>query len=335
MANSNTDITKESFAKVNLADTESEKITGESVSAWKDALRRFVTNKGAMASMIIIAAIVLFAIIGPHFFGYDIDDQDVSRANLPPKIGALTWIPAFNGYENGVDIYKEKNVTKNYWFGTDQFGRDLWTRTWKGTQISLIIALIATLADVFIGVVYGGVSGYFGGMIDTVLQRILEIIAGIPNLVWIILLMLIMRPGLITITIAILATSWLSMARIVRGEMLKLKNQEFVLASRTLGAGDGRIIFKHLIPNSIGMIIINTMFSVPNAIFFEAFLSFIGLGIRQPQASLGSLINDGYQMLQIHPYQTLYPGIIISLLLICFNIMGDGLRDAFDPKLRR
>ncbi|MCO7126668.1 ABC transporter permease [Sporolactobacillus shoreicorticis] len=334
-AKSNAEVTKELFVPAYLSDTESEKISGKSVSAWKDALRRFLTNKGAMLSMIILTVIILLALIGPHIFGYDIDNQDVSRANLPPKIEGLTWLPAFSGYENGVDIYKEKNISKNYWFGTDQFGRDLWTRTWKGTQISLIIALIATLADVLIGVVYGGVSGYFGGAVDNALQRILEVIAGIPSLVWIILLILIMQPGLITITIAILATSWLSMARIVRGEMLKLKNQEFVLASRTLGAGDGRIIFKHLIPNSLGMIIINTMFSVPNAIFFEAFLSFIGLGIRQPQASLGSLINDGYQMLQIHPYQTLYPGIIISLLLICFNIMGDGLRDAFDPKLRR
>ncbi|MET1248100.1 oligopeptide ABC transporter permease [Sporolactobacillus sp. STCC-11] len=335
MTTSNADVTKELFVPADLNDSVSEQISGESVSAWRDAIRRFITNKGAMASMIIIFLIVVFAIIGPHFFGYGVDDQDVSRANLPPKIGALSWIPAFSGHEGGVDVYKEKKITKNYWFGTDQLGRDLWTRTWMGTQISLIIALIATLADVFIGVVYGGVSGYFGGMVDNVLQRILEIIAGIPSLVWIILLILILQPGLVTITIAILATSWLSMARIVRGEMLKLKNQEFVLASRTLGANDGRIIFKHLIPNSIGMIIINTMFSVPSAIFFEAFLSFIGLGIRSPQSSLGSLINDGYQMLQIHPYQTLYPGIIISLLLICFNIMGDGLRDAFDPKLRR
>lgn len=335
MTTSNADVTKELFVPADLNDSVGEQISGESVSAWRDAVRRFATNKGAMASMIIIFLIVVFAIIGPHFFGYGVDDQDVSRANLPPKIGALSWVPAFSGHESGVDAYKEKNITKNYWFGTDQLGRDLWTRTWMGTQISLIIALIATLADVFIGVVYGGVSGYFGGLVDNILQRILEIIAGIPSLVWIILLILILQPGLVTITIAILATSWLSMARIVRGEMLKLKNQEFILASRTLGANDGRIIFKHLIPNSIGMIIINTMFSVPSAIFFEAFLSFIGLGIRSPQSSLGSLINDGYQMLQIHPYQTLYPGIIISLLLICFNIMGDGLRDAFDPKLRR
>lgn len=335
MTSSNHDITKDLFTPAGLGDTAADKIAGESVSAWKDALRRFVTNKGAFISMIIIALIVFFAIVGPHFFGYDIDNQDVSRANLPPKISGLEWIPAFSGHENGVDVYKEKNVKTAYWFGTDQLGRDLWTRTWHGTQISLIIALIATLADVLIGVVYGGISGYFGGMTDNVMQRIIEIIAGIPNLVWIILLILIMQPGLLTITVAILATSWLSMARIVRGEMLKLKNQEFVLASRTLGASDQRIIFRHLIPNSIGMIIINTMFSVPSAIFFEAFLSFIGLGIRSPQSSLGSLINDGYQMLQIHPYQTLYPGIIISLLLICFNIMGDGLRDAFDPKLRR
>ncbi|RYM01767.1 ABC transporter permease [Sporolactobacillus sp. THM7-7] len=328
-------VTGDLFVPSDIDHTLSEKIARKSTSVWKDAMRRFVQNKGAMVSMVIIAIIVVMAMIGSVLSPYDIDDQDLTRSNLPPKISTLSWIPLFDGKENGVDTYQQRGITKDFWFGTDSFGRDLWTRTWQGTRISLIIALVATLVDVFIGVVYGGISGYFGGAVDTVMQRILEIIAGIPNLVWIILLILVMKPGLLAITIAILATSWLTMARIVRGQVLKLKDQEFVLASRTLGSSGGRIIVRHLLPNSLGMIIVNTMFSIPTAIFFEALLSFIGLGIRQPEASLGSLINAGYEILQIHPYQTLYPGLVISLLLICFNIMGDGLRDAFDPKLRR
>ncbi|RYL89744.1 ABC transporter permease [Sporolactobacillus sp. THM7-4] len=331
----NTEITKDMFAPADIDHSVSEKIGRRSVSVWKDALRRFVQNKGALISMILLTIIIVAALVSPHFSKYGIDDQDLNRVNLPPKITALSWIPLFSGKEGGVDVYKQNGIKQDFWFGTDSLGRDLWTRTWSGTQISLFIALIAALVDLFIGVVYGGISGYFGTTVDNILQRIVEVIMGIPNLVWIILLILVMKPGLFAITVAILATNWVTMSRIVRGEMMKLKNQEFVLASRTLGASNGRIIFRHLIPNSLGMIIVNTMFSVPNAIFFEAFLSFIGLGIRQPQASLGSLINTGYQQLQIHPYQTLYPGLIISLLLICFNIMGDGLRDAFDPKLRR
>ncbi|RYL91469.1 oligopeptide ABC transporter permease [Sporolactobacillus sp. THM19-2] len=334
MSATNTEVTKEMFVPAEIDHSVSEQITGESISTTRDGLRRFLQNKGAVISLIILIALVVMALIGPHFNNYEIDDQDLERVNLPAKITALSWIPLFDGKEQGVDVYQEKNIKTDFWFGTDSLGRDLWTRTWKGTQISLFIALVAALVDLFIGVTYGGISGYFGGATDTIMQRIVEIISGIPNLVWIILLILIMQPGLFAITVSILATSWVSMSRIVRGEMLKLKNQEFALASRTLGASHGRIILRHLIPNSMGMIIVNTMFSIPSAIFFEAFLSFIGLGIRQPGASLGTLINTGYEVLQLHPYQTFFPGVIISLLMICFNIMGNGIRDAFDPKLR-
>ncbi|GGL45787.1 oligopeptide ABC transporter permease [Sporolactobacillus putidus] len=335
MAMSNEELTKELFTPADISHAASEKLSSEVVSAWKDAFRRLFRNKGAMISLVILIIIIGMSIIGPMTSKYSADDQSLIRSNLPPKVTALSWLPFLNGKENGVDMYQERGVKQDFWFGTDTLGRDQWTRTWDGTRISLLIALIAALADMFIGVVYGGISGYFGGAIDNVMQRIVEIISGIPYLVWVILLILILQPGLLTITIAILATNWIAMSRIVRGEMLKFKNQEFVLASRTLGAGNGRIIFRHLIPNSLGMIIVNTMFSVPNAIFFEAFLSFIGLGIRDPQASLGSLLSSAYTVLQLHPYQTLYPGLVISLLLICFNILGDGLRDAFDPKLRR
>ncbi len=232
------------------------------------------------------------------------------------------------------DVYAAKDLKENFWFGTDGLGRDLWTRTWEGTRISLYIAFLAAAIDMLIGVAYGGISGYYGGRIDNYMQRVIEILLGIPNLVVVILMILILEPGLLSITIAITVTGWISMARIVRGQILKLKSQEFVLASKTLGAPDGKIIRKHLIPNVTGLIVINTMFTIPAAIFFEAFLSFIGLGMPTPIASLGTLIEDGFKSLQIYPHILLFPAIVISLLMIGFNVLADGLRDAFDPKMR-
>ncbi|WP_101843480.1 oligopeptide ABC transporter permease [Halobacillus sp. Marseille-P3879] len=233
------------------------------------------------------------------------------------------------------DVYAAKDMEdQNFWFGTDGLGRDLWTRAWEGTRISLYIAFLAAAIDMIIGVAYGGISAYYGGRVDNYMQRFIEILVGVPNLVIVILMILILDPGILSITIALTITGWISMARIVRGQILKLKNQEFVLASRTLGAPDGRILRKHLIPNVLGLIIINTMFTIPSAIFFEAFLSFIGLGLPTPLASLGTLVEDGFQSLQIYPHILLFPAVIISLIMIAFNMLADGLRDAFDPKMR-
>ncbi|WHY00689.1 oligopeptide ABC transporter permease [Neobacillus sp. DY30] len=233
-------------------------------------------------------------------------------------------------------IYEAKDMKDTYfWFGSDALGRDQWTRLWLGTRVSLIIAFVAAVLDLVIGVAYGGISGFYGGRVDNVMQRIAEILVGIPNLVIILLMMLVLKPGIISIVIALSITGWIGMSRIVRGEVLKLKNQEFVLASRTLGTSNGTIIRKHLVPNISGIIIINTMFSVPGAIFFEAFLSFIGLGIVPPDASLGSLIDLGFDNLRLYPFMLVYPAIVISVLMIAFNIVGDGLRDAFDPKMHK
>jgi len=333
----NNEITKDMFEPVVIDSTESEIIAGKSTSFWKDSLQRLSRNKGAVVAAIILLLIVLLALIGPTMNKYGIDDQNVVRQNLSAKIPGLDkihWLP-FDGSENNVDLYKTQHAKVDFWFGTDDLGRDLWTRTWKGTQISLFIAVVAAAVDLLIGVAYGGISAYFGGKIDNIMQRIVEVILGIPNLVIIILMILILRPGLVSIIVAIALTGWVNMSRIVRAQMLRLKSEEYVLASRTLGASHTRIISRHLLPNTLGQIIINTMFTIPSAIFFEAFLSFIGLGIKDPVASLGSLINRGFGVLQIHPYQVVFPGIVISLLLICFNILGDGLRDAFDPKLRQ
>ncbi|SDZ75061.1 oligopeptide transport system permease protein [Thalassobacillus cyri] len=236
--------------------------------------------------------------------------------------------------EASVDVYAAKGIETNHWFGTDSLGRDLWTRTWHGTRISLYIALLAAAIDMIIGVIYGGVSAYYGGRVDNIMQRIIEVLVGIPNLVIVILMILILEPGILSITIALTITGWISMARIIRGQVLKLKNQEFVLASRTLGAPDSRILKKHLVPNVTGLIVINTMFTIPSAIFFEAFLSFIGLGLPTPIASLGTLIDDGFKSLQTNPHVLIFPAIIISMIMVAFNILADGLRDAFDPKMR-
>lgn len=336
MALPESNITKDMFEPAHLDTEKSEEIAGKSIGFWGDVFRRLGKNKGAVVCGIIILFLIFMALVGPAMDKWSAFNTSLLRVNLPPRIGALAnihWLP-FDGMENGVNVYKAHGVSGNFWFGTDNLGRDLWSRVWLGTRISLLIGIVAAIVDLLIGVTYGAISSYFGGWTDIIMQRIIEIIIGIPNLVLIILLILILQPGLISIIIAIAITNWVGQARIVRGEILKLKSAEFALAARTLGGGHMRIIFKHLIPNSIGMIIINTMFAVPAAIFFEAFLSFIGLGINPPQASLGSLINEGSQVITIHPYQALYPGIIISLLLICFNVFADGLRDALDPKLK-
>ena len=194
---------------------------------------------------------------------------------------------------------------------------------------------MAAIIDTVIGVAYGGISAYFGGRTDNIMQRIVEILTGVPNLILIILFILIFDPGVFTIILAMTITGWIGMSRLVRGQILKLKNQEFVLAARTLGASSNRLIFKHLIPNTLGAIIITLMFTIPSAIFFEAFLSFIGIGLQPPQASLGTLINDGYKELRTFPYLLVIPSVIIVLLMVSFNLLADGLRDAFDPKMRK
>ncbi|MBA2174489.1 ABC transporter permease [Halobacillus locisalis] len=369
---------KDLFVPVNREENEGEKISRPSLSFWQDSFIRLRKNMGAMIGLGILIVIAIMAIFGPYMNEYGEFDQDLSRAKMPPKVEALSWLGMdgtlssvqtadtveeakqkalmrFNNQEDFIqttvlsqggngeqaeveavyDVYAAKDMQDQpFWFGTDGLGRDLWTRTWMGTRISLYIALLAATIDMIIGVAYGGISAYYGGRVDNIMQRIIEILVGIPNLVIVILMILILEPGIISITIALTITGWIGMARIIRGQVLKLKNQEFVLASKTLGAQDNRVLRKHLVPNVLGLIIINTMFTIPNAIFFEAFLSFIGLGLPTPIASLGTLIEDGFNSLQIYPHILLFPAIVISLIMIAFNVLADGLRDAFDPKMR-
>src|SRR5699024_10994477 len=217
----------------------------------------------------------------------------------------------------------------------DQLGRDQWTRIWLGTRVSLIIAFVAAAIDLLIGVAYGGISGYYGARADDIMQRIIEILVGIPKLVYMFLVLIVLESDIISIHLTLTITGWTGMARIVRGEVLKQKNEEYVLAARTLGQSNGKIIMKHLMPNVAGIIIINIMFTIPDAIFFEAFLSFIGLGIVPPEASLGALVDAGFKVFRLYPYMVFYPAVVISVIMIAFNLIGDGLRDAFDPKMHK
>lgn len=334
-------ISKDQFEPAIIDASKSEEISKPSLNYWQDAWLRVRKNKGAIISLVVIGILIILALIGPALSKFEFDDQNTKHANLPPRIEALeniSWLP-FDGtrtLKNGTEInpYEQKQIEEYYWFGTDNLGRDQFSRVWKGMQISLYIAFLAAFIDMVIGVAFGAISGYFGGRIDTFMQRIIEVLSGIPNLVIVILMIIVLKPGIISITVALTITGWVSMARVVRAQVLKLKNQEFVLASRTLGASHGKIIFKHLIPNLAGVIIINTMFTIPNAIFFEAFLSFIGLGLQEPLASLGTLIDEGFKSMIAFPYQMLVPAIIISVIMIAFNMIADGLRDALDPKMR-
>lgn len=306
-----------------------------STSYLEDVWTNFRKNKGALIGMIIIIFILFMALIGPMISGYSYKEIQIQYQNLPPKIPGLQWL-GFNGFYKGVDVYAKKGFTNvAFWFGTDTQGRDIFTRVWQGTRISLLVAFAAVLIDVCIGMTYGLISGYFGGKVDMVLQRLAEILNGIPTLVIVTLLQLVLPRGIWSIVFALMITGWIGMSRIARAEVLRLKESEFILASRTLGAADMEILFKGIMPNIFGQIIVMSMFSIPNAIFTEAFLSFIGLGIPAPQASLGSLIAEGYKSFTVYPYMIVFPIMVLTLLVLSFNLFADGIRDAFDPKQRQ
>lgn len=298
----------EQFVPVGKRLDNTNRITRPTTTYLKDAWRRLRQNKVAMAAIVLLVVVLAMALAAPIFSDYTFSGQDTTMVNKGP---------------NSV-----------HWFGTDSLGRDLFVRCWVGARVSLFIAFVAAMVNLVIGVIYGGVSGYFGGQVDLVMMRIVEIVYSVPDLLWVILLMVVMGPGLHTIIIAISITGWGSMARLVRGQVLQLKQSEYVMAARTLGAQGRRIILKHLIPNAMGPIIIELTFSIPNAIFTEATLSYLGLGVPVPLASWGTLANEGSRMLLLMPYQLLFPALLISVTMLGFNLLGDGLRDALDPKLR-
>ncbi len=331
-------ISPDLFQPANRSNTDNEVIARPSIKFWEDVRRRLFQHKGAVFGMVILALIVLLAIFGPMMSKYSYKDQDLNRAKIPPKVPVLEnihWLP-FHGIDQyGVDQYEKRDIKEYFWFGTDDLGRDIWTRTWEGTRVSLYIAVLAAVIDLIIGVAYGGISAFYGGRVDNFMQRFVEVLNGIPYLIVVILMVIVMDPGILSITLAMTLTGWIGMSRVVRGQVLKMKDQEYVLASRTLGATNTQLIVRHLVPNLMGSIIVMTMFTIPHAVFGEAFLSFIGLGIQPPLASLGSLVSDGYKSIQTYPHMMFIPAAVISMLILALNLLADGLRDALDPKMRK
>lgn len=303
------DIPQELFVPAEVDLGERERISRPSLTAWQDGWLRLKQNKAAVVSLFIIIVIVALALLAPIFSPYDFAQTDYSAIYQPPSAAHL--------------------------FGTDGFGRDQFTRIWYGTRISLLIGFVAACLDLFVGVTYGAVSALMGGKVDAIMQRIIEILVGIPHLIIVILLMMVLPAGVGTIIVALAITGWVNMARLVRARILQLKGQEFVMAAQVLGTSQKNIILRHLIPNTVGVIVINAMFTIPSAIFTEAFLSFIGIGLSEPKASLGVLINNGYSVLQNSPYLLICPAIVIVLIMVCFSILGDGLRDALDPRMSK
>ena len=303
------DTTPQMFKPIEPDTHAAEEIACSSVGYWQDVWLRLKQNKLAMTGLFIIALLALMALLGPHLSGHSYDEQDLQLVNHPPGSG--------------------------YWFGTDSLGRDLFTRVCYGARISLAIGLLTSIICMVIGVLYGGISGYLGGRVDEIMMRFVEVLYSIPFLLYVILLMVLLEPGLKSIFIALGIVYWQNMARVVRGQVLTLKEQEYIYAARLLGAGTWRILLRHLIPNTMGPIIVSMTLLVPEAIFTEAFLSFLGLGVSAPMASWGVLASDGMQGLRNYPWQLFFPALFISITMLAFNFVGDGLRDALDPRLRR
>jgi oligopeptide transport system permease protein len=308
-------IEKELFAPLSAEEKKVDAVIRPSVSYWKDAWMRLKKDKMALMSLIIIIVVIAAAILVPMISKYDYASNDLTNTYLKPSA--------------------------EHWFGTDDLGRDLFVRNFYGARYSLVIAVLAAIINLFIGVIYGGVAGYFGGIVDTILMRIVDILSSIPMTIYVILFMAILsKPGasgsgLLTIVLGLSITYWIGMARIVRGDVLQLKQQEFVLAAKSLGASNVRILIRHLIPNCIGSIMVTLTLLIPEAVFTEAFLSFIGLGIAAPRASLGTLANEAMKGIYTYPYQLFFPAAIICVIILCFNLFGDGLSQALDPKNKR
>ncbi|WP_309092755.1 ABC transporter permease subunit [Phenylobacterium sp.] len=278
-------------------------------SLWDDARRRLMRNRAAVAGMVVLAILTLAAVVGPYLipYAYDaVDKQDV-------------WVPP---------------LTDGHLLGTDALGRDLLARLLMGLRVSLAIGLVATLVSLVIGVAWGAVAGYFGGRVDETMMRIVDVLYSLPFIFFVILLMVTFGSNLILIFVAIGAVEWLTMSRIVRGQTLTLKHKEFVEAARAAGLTSGQIIVRHIVPNLLGPVVVYVTLTIPAVILAESFLSFLGLGVQPPMASLGSLIAGGASDMELAPWLLIFPSMVMVVTLMGFNFIGDGLRDAIDPKDR-
>lgn len=295
------------FQRTAIADMPEEPLR-ESPSFWRDTWRRFQHNRLAVFCLYLLIFIIIMAIIGPMLRPFSYNEQNMLGLNQAP---------------NSV-----------HWFGTDELGRDLFVRVWYGARVSLSIAIVAVFINLIIGTIYGGISGLIGGTVDNVMMRIIDIIYSIPAMIWIILLMVAIGPGVKTMIIVFAIVGWGGMARLVRGQVLQIREMEYIQAAQVFGAKKLWLIVKHLLPNSIGPIMVSLTFAIPGVIYTEAFLSYIGLGVPIPLASWGSLSNDGAKLLLIYPYQLLFPSMMIVLTIFALNILGDGLKEALDPRLK-
>ena len=296
------------FERIKLAEEEKNKVVRPSLTYWQSAWIKLRKNKVAITGLIIIIIYVLAAIAAPIASPYSYKANDATSLNLSPSA--------------------------EHWFGTDTAGRDLWTRTWMGARVSLAIGLVVVTINMLIGATVGGIAGYFGGKIDMAIMRVIDVLYGIPVIIIAILLMTVLGKGIIPLITAMVTVGWVGNARLVRGQVLQLKNSEFVLAAKTLGAGHARIIQRHLYPNISGIIITQMTMAIPLAIFLEAFLSYIGLGVQAPGCSWGSLAKAATDVYRIYPYQLLIPAFFICTTMLSLNLLGDGLRDALDPRMR-
>lgn len=285
-----------------------EEIVGRSL--WKDARDRLFRNKAAVVSMVLLGAITLMAILAPYLSPHSFDEIYWDRIQAPPD------------YANA------------HWFGTDGNGRDLFVRTLYGARISLMVGILATGVSLVIGMTYGAVAGYVGGRTDNIMMRFVDIMYSLPFLFFVILLMVVFGRNIFLIFVALGAVEWLTMARIVRGQTLSIKRREFIEAAQAAGVSGPTIIFRHIIPNVMGPVVVYVTLTVPQVILTESFLSFLGLGVQEPMTSWGVLISEGARLMEIAPWMLMYPAIFLATTLFCFNFIGDGLRDALDPRDR-
>lgn len=302
-------LTPDKFKIIGFTQEDANRIDRPTISYWQDAWRRLKKNPVAMASLAVLGLLVIMVIIGPLIRGYDYETMNVAEKNLGPS--------------------------SKYWFGTDNLGRDLFSRIWVGARASLIIALVATALKLVFGTVYGALMAHFGGWVDEILMRIIEVINSIPSLLLTILIMMVLGNNLFSLLVALSITAWCNTARQVRGMIKQLRESEYVYAAEVLGAKPVRIILKHYVPNMLGILILDTATAIPSFIFTEAGLSFLGIGLQAPAISLGVLISMGQQNMDFYPSQLFFPCLVLCVIVMAFNLLGDGLRDALDPRLRQ
>lgn len=281
----------------------------EGTSLWKDAWRRLRKNRMAVAGGTFVVLLALAAFLGPFVTGYGFEEQNLDYGARAPSLA--------------------------HWMGTDYLGRDLLTRVFYGSQISLLVGMMAAIVSLVIGTLYGAVSGYRGGRTDDAMMRVVDVLYTVPYVFLVILLVTAFGQSIVLLFVALGAVQWLSTARIVRGQVLSLKEKEFVQAARAVGTGPAGIILRHLIPNTLGPIVVYFSLTVPQVILQEAFLSYLGLGVQAPRPSLGALINQGALHMDVYPWELIGPALVMAALLFSLNFLGDGLRDALDPQMKR